>query len=110
MRTVEDRLRKNRLGQSGLWAQGISGDLPIVVITVGDLYDVDHVKQLLIAHHFWSLRGLKVDLVILNEEETGYRQPLQEQLLNQIQAHSYRSQIDKPGGVFLRNTDHIPAR
>ena len=68
---AKDRLRKNRLGQSGLWAQGISGDLPIVVVTVGDIYDVDLVKQLLIAHAFWSLRGLKVDLIIFNEEETG---------------------------------------
>jgi cellobiose phosphorylase len=86
-RSVEDRLRKNRLGQSGLWAQGISGDLPIVVVTVGDIYDVDLVKQLLIAHAFWSLRGLKVDLIIFNEEETGYEQPLQEHLQSQVQAH-----------------------
>lgn len=107
-RSVEDRLRKNRLGQSGLWAQGISGDLPIVVVTVGDIYDVDLVKQLLIAHAFWGLRGLKVDLIIFNEEETGYEQPLQEHLQSQVQAHSYRHQINKPGGVFLKNTDPIP--
>lgn len=107
-RSVQDRVRKNRLGQSGLWAQGISGDLPIVVVAVGDIYDVDLVKQLLIAHAFWSLRGLKVDLIIFNEEEIGYEQPLQEHLQNLVQAHSYRSQIDTPGGVFLRNSDHIP--
>lgn len=107
LRSVEDRLRKNRLGQSGLWTQGISGDLPIVVVTVKDIYDVNLVKQLLIAHAFWMSRGLKVDLMILNEEETGYLQPLQEQLKSQIQAHSYPNQMDKPGGVFLRNLHHI---
>jgi len=106
-RSVEGRLRKNRLGQSGLWAQGISGDLPIVVVTVGDIYDVDLVKQLLIAHTFWSLRGLKVDLIIFNEEETGYTQPLQEHLQSQVQAHSYHNQINKPGSVFLKNIDQI---
>lgn len=107
LRSVEDRLLKNRLGQPGLWAQGISGDFPIVVLSVGDMYDVDLVKQLLIAHAFWSLRGLKVDLIIFNEEETGYIQPLQEYLQSQIQAYSYRNQINTPGGVFLRNTDHL---
>jgi cellobiose phosphorylase len=107
-RTVQDRLVKNRLGQSCLWSQGISGDLPIVVVTVGDIYDVDLVKQLLIAHAFWSLRGLKSDLVIFNEEEKGYFQPLQELLQSQIQAYSYRNQTEQPGGVFLRNTDLIP--
>jgi cyclic beta-1,2-glucan synthetase len=108
LRSTKDRLLKNKLGQSGLWSQGISGDLPIVVVTVGDIYDVDFVKQMLIAHTFWSLRGLKADLVIFNNEETGYAMPLQEHLQSLIQAHSYRNQIDQPGGVFLRNTDHIP--
>lgn len=107
LRAAEERLRKNLLGQSGLWAQGISGDLPIVVVSVGDIYDVDLVKQVLIAHTFWNLRGLKVDLVILNEEEISYMAPLQEHLQNQIQAHAYKGQIDIPGGVFLRSTDHI---
>lgn len=109
LRTVEDRLRKNRLGQSGLWAQGISGDLPILVATVGDAYDVDLIKQLIIAHAYWSLRGLKVDLVILNEEEGGYLQPLQDNLKNVVQAYSYRNQIETPGGVFLRSINNIPA-
>lgn len=108
LRTAGERIRKNRLGQSSLWPHGISGDLPIVAVTVGDLYDVDVVKQLLIAHAFWNLRGLKVDLVILNEEEMGYEQPLQEHLQRLIQAYSFRTQIDTPGGVFLRSSSLIP--
>lgn len=68
---------------------------------------MDLVKQLLIAHAFWRLRGLKVDLVILNEEETGYVQPLQDHLQSLVQAHSYRAEVDKSGGVFLRNINHI---
>lgn len=108
LRSVEDRLKKNRLGQSGLWSQGISGDYPIVVVTVGDIYDIDLVKQLLVAHAFWTLRGLKVDLVILNEEAAGYMQPLQEQLQNLIQSYSNRQLINNPGGVFLRGSAYIP--
>ena len=57
---------------------------------------------------FWCLRGLKVDLVILNEEEMGYMQPLQEHLQSLIQAYSYKNQIDTPGGVFLRSSEKIP--
>jgi cyclic beta-1,2-glucan synthetase len=109
LRTVEERLRKNMLGQSGLWPQGISGDLPIVVVTVGDIYDIDLVKQLLIAHSFWRLRGLIADLIIFNEEEEGYRQPIHEHLQNMIYAYAYRGEIDVPGGVYLRNSSQIPA-
>ncbi|MBA3602754.1 MAG: protein ndvB [Parachlamydiaceae bacterium] len=108
LRSAEERIRKNHLGQSALWAQSISGNLPIVVVTVGDSYDADLVKQVLFAHDFWSRRGLKVDLVVLNEEEVGYMQPLQEHLQNLVQAHSYRNPAETPGGVFLRNIHHIP--
>ncbi len=108
LRSAEERLRNNLLGQSCLWAHGISGDLPIVVVTVGDIYDVDLVKQVLIAHAFWTLRGLKSDLIILNEESSGYEQPLFEQLQRMIQAFADRSPIEAPGGVFLRSSDKIP--
>lgn len=105
LRTVEERLRENKLGQKSLWAQGISGDLPIVVATVGDIYDTDLVKQVLIAHAFWSLRGLNVDLVILNEEATSYFNPLHEQLQNIVNAYAHS---ETPGGVFLRDSDQLP--
>jgi cellobiose phosphorylase len=97
LRATERRLHQNQLGQAGLWAQGISGDFPIVVVTVGDLYDVDLVKELLVAHAFWSLRGLRVDLIILNEEEIGYMEPLHDQLSNMVQAHMYRNPNGKQG-------------
>lgn len=107
LRAGESRIKKNRLGQSGLWSQGISGDLPLVVVTVGDVYDIDLVKQLLIAHGFFALRGLHVDLVILNEEGIGYIQPLHEQLQNLVQAHTYRNPQDKKGNIFLKNIHHM---
>lgn len=108
LRSSEEKLKSNRLGQSELWKYGISGDLPIVVVTVGDVYDVNLVKQVLIAHTFWNLRGLKSDLVILNEEEEGYERPLHEQIQRMIQAHTLRDQVEAPGGIFLRNVNQIP--
>lgn len=108
LRAVEERVRKNRLGQSSLWQYGISGDWPMVVITVGDIYDIGLVKQLLQAHSFLSLRGLKFDLIILNEEEAGYFQPLNEQLQSLINAYGYRNKPDEPGGVFLRTASILP--
>lgn len=108
LRAIPERIMNNRLGQSCLWVQGISGDLPIVVATIGDLYDMDLIKQMLIAHTFWNMRGLKTDLVILNEEEMGYFQPLHDQVQNLVQSYSHRTQAEAPGGVFLRNSNLIP--
>ena len=102
------RLRKNQLGQSNLWAHGISGDLPIVVVSIADFHEIELVRQALTAHTFWRLRGLKTDLIILCEEATSYASPLFERLQIMIHSHLYHALIDQPGGVFLRTSDKIP--
>ena len=107
-RAPGERIQENRKGQSGLWPYGISGDLPIALITVGEAQDIGLVRQLLQAHTYWRMHGLKVDLVILNEEASGYEQPLRERLESLIQAHATNTGTDQPGGVFLRSADKIP--
>ena len=110
LRAAEKLLRQNHLGQSRLWAYGISGDLPIVVITIGDPRDLTLVREVLTAHAYWRLRGFTADLVILNEEAASYERPLEQELKTLIQLHAQYSPIDQPGGIFLRTVDHIPER
>ncbi len=109
LRAGERQLRQNRLGQSHLWAYGISGDLPILLVTIGAVRDLDLVREALMAHTYWRLRGFKSDLVILDEEAAGYDQPLREELRKLIQTHSQYTGIDQPGGIFLRAAGAIPA-
>jgi len=108
LRSAAERIEENRKGQSGLWAYGISGDFPIVLVTIGEARDISLVRQTLEAHTYWRRHGLKVDLVILNEEASVYEQPLREQVERLIQTHSMQTGADRPGGVFLRSVDHIP--
>lgn len=107
LRASNERLKSNKLGQSGLWAHGISGDLPILVLTIGDLHDTELVRQVLVAHTFWRLRGLMIDLVILNEELTTYEHPLLHHLKRMVEVYAYRNQVEVPGGIFLRNIDQL---
>ena len=100
-------LTRNGLGQSGLWAFGISGDLPILLMRVADTNRVDLVKQVLCAHAYWREKGLEADLVILNEDFSGYRQVLHEQILALISAYGAAERIDKPGGIFLRRSEQL---
>ncbi len=65
-------IERNRLGQPGLWRFGISGDLPIVLVRIGDVRRIDLVKQALQAHAYWRIKGLAADLVIINEDFSGY--------------------------------------
>jgi len=107
LRAPPERIVKNRLGQRSLWAYGISGDLPIVVMSVDDPEHLDAVEELLAAHTFWHVRGLTCDLVILNEEAASYDQPLHAQLQRMIVARSHFTGVDRPGGVFLRPARQI---
>lgn len=108
LRAPMERLRRNVLGQAKLWAYGISGDLPIAVLSVADSQGLALARELLVAHTYWRLRGLKADLVILNREPASYDQPLHQQLLRLVEAHSLHTSVNQPGGVFLRKADQIP--
>ncbi|KAF0165787.1 MAG: putative glycosyltransferase 36 [Rhodocyclaceae bacterium] len=100
-------LIRNRRGQSGLWGYAISGDLPIVLLQIGDFANLDLVRQLVQAHAYWRQKGLTVDLVIWNEEHAGYRQRLQEQIIGLIASGIEASVIDRPGGIFVRPVEQI---
>jgi cyclic beta-1,2-glucan synthetase len=102
MRAPAARLRENHLKQSDLWGLGISGDLPIFIVVVDHERDFEVVRQALMAHSFWRLRGLQCDLIILNQKSGGYQQELSEKLKNLIAPHLQYVGQDKNGGIFVR--------
>ena len=55
LRAPADVLAANELGQSSLWAHGISGDLPILLVRVVD-EELGIVRQALEAQEYWRLR------------------------------------------------------
>ena len=99
---------QNRRGQSGLWGYSISGDLPIVLVRIADAANFDLVRQMVQAHAYWKLKGLEVDLVIWNEEQGGYRQELQEQILGLVTAGPEANRLNRPGGIFVRAAHQVP--
>ncbi|MDQ3494331.1 MAG: cyclic beta 1-2 glucan synthetase [Pseudomonadota bacterium] len=100
-------LLQNRRGQSALWGQSISGDLPIVVLRIGEADNIELVRQMVQAHAYWRLKGLEVDLVVWNEEQAGYRQQLQDQILGLVSASAEASLLNRPGGIFVRAAQHL---
>jgi len=101
-------IMQNRKGQSALWNYGISGDIPIVLIHVSEVENLDLVSSILLAHEYWRLRGVKVDLLILNDFAGSYEQPLTEALRHLVFASSDRDFLDRPGGVFIRSSNVMP--
>ena len=107
LRADSSVLMQNRRGQSGLWGYAISGDLPIVLLRISDLANVELVRQLIQAHAYWRLKGLAVDLVIWNEDRAGYRQVLQDQILGLVAVGLETQAMDRPGGIFVRSAEQI---
>ena len=73
-----------------------------------DARDLGLVRQVLQAHTYWRLHGLKADLVILNEESEQLRAAPAGALETADPGHSMHTGVDQPGGVFLRSVDQIP--
>ncbi len=114
LRPSSDTIRRGSGTVSALWAQGISGDLPIVLLRIDHVEDIDIVRQLLRAHEYWRLKQLAVDLVILNERAHSYVQDLQNALDTAVRMSQSRpavnAGVDKAkGSVFVLRTDLIAA-
>lgn len=100
-------LARNRRGQPGLWGYGISGDLPIVLVRIRDRVRIELVRQAVQAHAYWRMRGLSVDLVIWNEDDSLYRQMLQDAIMDLIASSPEAALVDKPGGIFVRRGEQM---
>jgi cellobiose phosphorylase len=100
-------ISRNRLGQSRLWRFGVSGDLPIVLVRLCHIDHIELVEQALRCHAYWRLKGLIADLVILNEDYSGYRAVLHDRIMGMIQTGSAGELVDKPGGIFVRRAEQI---
>ncbi len=107
LRAEAGTLLMNRRGQSGLWGYGISGDLPIVLLQIGDAANLELVRRMVQAHAWWRMKGLAADLVIWNEEHDVYRQQLHEQIMGLISGSLDAHVVERPGGIFVRHGEQI---
>ncbi|HET6198219.1 MAG TPA: glucoamylase family protein [Acetobacteraceae bacterium] len=111
-RSPVDAIQRGATGQHALWAQGISGDLPIVLMRIEDMDDLPVVRELLQAHEYWSIKRLSVDLVFYNERGVSYIQDLQVALESMVRVAQGRPRIagaDTRGKVFVLRGDLVSA-
>ncbi|HEX5632435.1 MAG TPA: glucoamylase family protein [Gemmatimonadales bacterium] len=107
LRAPPDVLARNVLGQPGLWAHGVSGDLPIALVRVVEENDIPLVRQVLQAQEYWRLKGLRADVVILNEHPVSYLDEMHVQLAELLDTGPWGAWKHRPGGVFLLRGDRM---
>ncbi len=112
LRAPVEVLARQVEGIAALWVHGISGDLPIVLVQIDDADDIGIVRQLLRAHEYWRMKGLAVDLVILNDHAPSYMQDLQgllETLVRTSQSMPREEGHESRGSVFILRADRVTA-
>ena len=104
LRSPESAIR-SRGTPPDLWKYGISGDLPIVLVTVADGGEVGLAQELVRAQEYLRARGFTFDLIVLNELPTSYREDVHEELQRIADSGPSHVWLDRPGGLFLRRSD-----
>lgn len=107
LRADPHTIAANTKGQSGLWAYAISGDYPILLVKVDSQEELALVHEVLRSHSYWREKQIKVDVVIVNQRETGYDQELQAHLLQLIKRIKADMWLNRHGGIFLLRADQI---
>jgi len=87
--------------QKDLWKYGISGDLPIITVTIKYINDIYVIKQILKAYEFFRTKNIKVELVIINEENYSYENYIKDEIESAI-LNSHQAFLKNiKGGIFV---------
>ena len=100
-------LNSNTLGQPGLWAFGISGDYPILLVRVKGGDDLELLADVVLAHTYWRKRGLMIDLVIFSQRETSYEQDFRNRIYRLLEHTASENWLNDRGGIFLLQEDQM---
>ncbi|GAA3990300.1 glucoamylase family protein [Comamonas faecalis] len=104
LRAPAEAIARGAGPQSDLWRHAVSGDLPIVLLRIDEIEDIAQVRQLLRAHEYWRMKGLSVDLVIVNERASSYVQDLQTAIETAVRRSQSRPRLD--GEAMARGVVH----
>ena len=107
LRAPAATLAANRKGQPALWPYGISGDDPILLVSIAGEGEAELVREALRAHVYWRQHSIKVDLVILSFEETSYDPKLTSKIRRYIQQSGGDVWLNRHGGIFVLIADHM---
>ena len=98
---LAEYINENRLGQTGLWTMGISGDNPIVTLRISSIDELDILKNMLSIHELWRMKGIIADLVIVSEDEGSYNQPLISAIRDLASVSHIRERVGSSGGIYI---------
>lgn len=65
--------------------------------------DINLVYTMVKFHNYLRIKGVKLDLIIYNNEEVSYDEPLQKNIMEVIRSSNVGNYLNKAGGIFIHN-------
>lgn len=92
--------------RSRLWGRGISGDDPVLLVRVHDA-QAPLLAETLAAHRYLRHCGVRVDLVLVDEQASGYVTEGSGTLRGVLAQHEADDWLNRRGGIYVLATDQI---
>ncbi|MBQ6497272.1 MAG: hypothetical protein IJI58_00980 [Bacilli bacterium] len=101
-------LRKNALGQTGLWKYGVSGDRPIITAEITDISGMSFVYDILKAFEYFKNKSIFVDVIIINKERGQYAEVIEKTVKDEkYRMYTLNSFYHTPGSITVINAEDI---
>jgi cyclic beta-1,2-glucan synthetase len=106
LRAPRDVLLAARPCKNRLWGRGISGDDPILLVRVADP-EAPLVLETLAAQRYLRSCSVRLDLVFLDEQASGYQSDGAGTLLRRLAQTEAADWLNRHGGVYVFATDTL---
>ncbi|MCI8567969.1 MAG: hypothetical protein HFG48_01465, partial [Bacilli bacterium] len=101
-------LKRNTLAQENLWKFGISGDRPLITITIDTISSIGMVKHVLKAYEYFKSKGIYIDVAIINDEKKQYRENIKNEIeFTKFYIDKMNDFRNRPGVIYLIDKDDI---
>ncbi len=101
-------MEANALSQESLWKFGISGDKPIILVTIGDISSFSLVREVLKAFEYFKTKGIYVDIVIVNNESDKYDDYIEKEIKLEIyRMNALHKFSSHSGNVYVLDGDSL---
>ena len=95
--------KNEKFEAQGLWKYGISGDLPILLVKISNINDIQVLEECVKAYEYYRTKNIEIDLVILNEEESSYENYVKDGIERVLFNHNIMFMQNQKAGIFILN-------
>ncbi len=97
---IKKQLERNHRPVNSLWSNKISGDYPILLVEIDNMYFNELIEDVLKCHEYLFRNGYDFDLVLLDDTNNP---EATDKIKNVISMLGFESKIDKSKGIFVQD-------